>query len=159
MLQIPTDNKLGPLSGLLLIAVAAIVFGAMGQNELLTVVAVATLLSGVWLLWRPGEAPILLLVFFMWWLQARVNMLYANLQGSSGEDTASSGDVESAILLSLFGVMALACGLRLGAGKANRSMGETILRESKIRSPRDWFFLYGFAWVGAFFTQFLATFI
>jgi len=164
MLHAPRRSKLEQFPVALLIAATVIVFGAVGSNIFLTIFAFVELLVGVWLLQRPGESPILLLIFCFQWLQASTKIFYANWQGVSVETLTPTGDVETAIVLSLCAVIALALGLRLGAGKTNPTMGEFVFSVSQRRSPKDWFYLYvpilivtsiaqNFAWVVPGLTQ------
>jgi hypothetical protein len=136
------------------IAAAIFVIGGLGPNTLLAVLAIAVLIFGAFFLWRPGESPILLFVFGYQWLQASIKIFQANW---SGIDVAGlieyGGDIRLAIVLSLFGLLALALGLRIGAGSWN-SQDSVLARSTASRfAPQYWFRLYVVAFVFATFAQ------
>ena len=139
------------------VAAAIFVIGGFGPNALLAVLAIAVLLSGVFLLWRPGESPILLFVFCYQWLQASIRVFHANWRGVDVTELAHyGGDVQLATVLSLLGLLALALGLRLGAGPW-RSQDGTLARITASRfAPQYWFRLYVGAFLVATFAQSVA---
>jgi hypothetical protein len=98
---------------------ATIVFllAGLGPNVFLAATALIVLLIGLALLWRPGESPVLLFLFAFPWLQASILIFHANWYGVTvAELSTVSGDLETAILLSLAGLLTVAIGIRLGAG-------------------------------------------
>lgn len=100
---------------------AAFALGALGlfsANPLLTLASMLQLVILVKLLWRPGEPPILLFAMFYHWAQACALTLNADLQGLSLEAMGVSRSVVAATWLTLLGVLVIALGLRLGAGKS-----------------------------------------
>ena len=120
--------------------------GLLGPNGLLAIFAVAVLLAGFALLWRPGEAPILLFVFCLQWLQASTKIFHASVLGSDiGALSPYGGQVELATWLSLLALLALGAGLRFGAGAWNASVPAIIRDQALQHSPKFWFFLYGIA--------------
>ena len=102
-------------------AIAALAFGGFGVNNLLALFALAVLLFVSWLLWRPRESPVLLFVVVYQWLQASIKIFHANWIGVDISNFASyGGDIELAIELSLVGIVVLAIGMRLGAGRGGQ---------------------------------------
>ena len=84
---------------------------------LLALLSVAVLIVGCMLLWRPGKPPILLFTFAYPWLQASIAIYHANWLGLDISDYAPfQGDMHTAVAMSLAGLLALAAGVRLGAG-------------------------------------------
>src|SRR5262249_37557799 len=133
------------------LALALCLFGAAGPNFLLALVSVAVLIVGCLLLWRPGESPILLFTFAYPWLQGSVAIFHANWLGLDVNGSAPyPGDLPSAIVMSLAGLLALAIGMRLGAGP--RRMGDVhAMRELALSQPiKRWFRLYALAWALSF---------
>jgi hypothetical protein len=151
------DRGLEPARGTLLppatlpVAFALATIGGPGPNLLLALLSVAVLVVGCMLLWRPGESPILLFVFAYPWLQASVAIYHANWLGLDVADHAPfHGDMHTAVLMSLAGVLALAVGMRLAAG-ARRTEDVLAVRETALSQPmRRWFELYATAWAVSF---------
>jgi hypothetical protein len=132
------------------IAAAIFVFGGFGPNSLLAVLAIGILLSGAFLLWRPGESPILLFMFCFQWLQASIEIFQANWMGVDVNELGTySGDDHLAILLTLLGLAALALGLRLGAGPWRDGDGMIVRRTASHYPTKFWFYLYCVAFVVA----------
>ena len=128
-----------------------------GQNWLLALFAIIVLVIGSLLLWRPGEAPILLFVFGYQWLQASISVFHANWLGVRVPQlTAWGGDPERAIVLSLLGLLALACGMRLGAGRWRPGDGYLARIVASSQPIPVWFKLYAIAFAAAFLIQSLA---
>lgn len=153
----PHDRVRAPARGALLppatlpIAFALFLFGAAGPNFLLALLSVAVLIAGCLLLWRPGESPILLFTFAYPWLQGSVAIFHANWLGLNVTEYAPyTGDMSSAVLMSLAGLLTLAVGMRLGAGP--RRTGDIyVLREMALSQPiQRWFRLYALAWAVSF---------
>jgi hypothetical protein len=112
-------------------------------NTLLAVLAVAVLLFGVRLLWRPGEPPVLFFAFAMQWVQGSVKVFQANWMEVPVTVLPSyGGKVDLAIALSLFGVAFLALGMRLGAGPWHSQDGEALRTAALSYGPRYWFRIY-----------------
>ena len=66
---------------ILLVAGGLFLIAGFGVNSLLAFFAIVVLVVGCILLWRPGEAPILLFVFGYQWLQASISVFHANWLG------------------------------------------------------------------------------
>ena len=98
-------------------AIIVFLLAGLGPNVMLAAVALVVLLVGLALLWRPGELPVLLFLFAFPWLQASVAIFHANWFGLTVTELSPfTGDLQTAILLSLAGLLAMAVGMRLGAG-------------------------------------------
>lgn len=89
----------------------------VGPNFLLVLLACVVLVVGVHLLWRPGEAQILLFVFSIQWLQVTSTLFFANIKGVPvSELILDFPAMDQAALLVLVALMVLAIGMRLGSG-------------------------------------------
>src|ERR1700688_642597 len=96
-----------------LIAPALMILAALSTEPTLTFASLVVLVAGAQLLWRPGEPPILFAAFFIQWLQISLSLFRASFYGVElHELLASSNGIVTATWLSLFGLMALACGIR-----------------------------------------------
>ena len=132
---------------------AAILFlaGGLGSNVLLALFALAALILGCMLLWRPGESPILLFAFVYPWLQASISIFHANWQGTDvAALTEFGGDIHTAILLSIACLLVYAAGMRAGAGPW-RWQDAHGLRQQAVSHPFSrWFRLYLAGWATSF---------
>lgn len=109
-------------------AAVSLAIAWLTPNPVLTLASLGALTAAVVLLWRPAEPPILLFCAGYQWLQASVLLLYANVAGVRYDQydlsgialRASSWDMSlvKPTLLTLVGVVALAWGMRRGAGRA-----------------------------------------
>lgn len=129
--------------GLLPAALVIFVIGGIGPNLDLSFLAIIVLLVGAVLLWRPGETPVLLFTFGLGWLGASIEIFNSNWAGRSLEHWVEApGDMRLATILSLLGLLALACGARVGAGTAEAGLAAQA-RASAIAEPLfNWFKLY-----------------
>ncbi|MEM9028964.1 MAG: hypothetical protein AAGC70_11405 [Pseudomonadota bacterium] len=120
-----------------------LVLAATGPNSLLALAATIVLVLGCAMLWRPGEPPILLYIFCFQWLQVSLLVFTANMNGVSVGEFSSFGDVEeTAIWLSLVGLLIVAAGMRLAVGRWQA--GELALARVQIQRTRQlkWLLLY-----------------
>jgi len=140
--------------GLVGVSVGLLALAPMGSTTALSVAAVAVLFLGSYLLWRPGEFPILLFIFVFQWLQVVTPVLYAGFLGIDLDDFSTfHSDMHTAAMLSLVGLTLLAFGMRLGAGPV-QSRDSELARLIACRFPtQGWFWLYVAAWTGAVFAQ------
>ena len=143
-----------PPKAVLLIAVLVFFVGGIGPNSFLALIAVSVLVFGIFLLWRPGEPPIFLLIFGMQWLQVSLGTFQANLDGVDIDKTTEfNAEVWRAALLSLLGLAILAVGIRIGAGRW-RLAPALLARQIVTRYPVPTFFrLYALAFAAAFFSE------
>jgi hypothetical protein len=132
-------------------AIIVFLLAGLGPNVMLAAVALIVLLIGLALLWRPGESPVLLFLFAFPWLQASVSIFHANWFGVGvTELTTFTGDLQTAILLSLAGLLAVAVGMRLGAGAWRwQDAAEARMQAHTIGFDR-WLRLYLVAWAVSF---------
>jgi hypothetical protein len=113
----------------LLIAVTATIFAVagFGPNITLAIFALAVLIAGAALLWRPGEAPILLFIFGYHWIEISISIFYSNVFGQRVADFVPwNGEQERAIVLSLVALLLLAAAMRYGAGRWRHEAGERL---------------------------------
>jgi hypothetical protein len=117
----------------------------------LAATALIVLLVGLALLWRPGESPVLLFLFAFPWLQASISIFHANWVGVPvAELSTKPGDAQTAILLSLAGLLAVAIGMRLGAGTWRwQDATHAGMLASAVGFDR-WLRLYLVAWAVSF---------
>lgn len=97
---------------LLLIGVGLALLSA---NPLLSCVAIGILPILAYLTWRPGEPPVLFFAVFFQWLQVSMAVFYANFMGKDISTPPNVPTMETAVLLSMAGVVLLALGMRFGA--------------------------------------------
>src|ERR1700692_497559 len=97
-----------------LIAPVVMILAALSTEPTLTFASLVALVAGAQLLWRPGEPPILFAAFFIQWLQISLSLFRASFYGVElHELLLGSNGIVTATWLSLFGLMALAFGIRL----------------------------------------------
>lgn len=145
-------------------AIALFALGAIGFNSLLGVAAIVVFVIGSSLLWRPREAPILLFILGYQWFQASAAIFHANWLGVTVSEVSTfssryGGDVNLAITLSLSGLLALAIGMRVGAGRGRPQIVELARNVAERTQVRHWFFLYGAAWLVATAAQSVALIV
>jgi hypothetical protein len=128
----------------LLPAVAAILLvGGTGPNWSLALLALAVLLVGASLLWRPGETPVLLFVFGFQWLQGSLSIFKANWENVVvGTGSPYPGSHETAAGLTLLGLGLFAIGLRLGAGPTDTECGSIARKFARKQQLPRVFQLY-----------------
>jgi hypothetical protein len=133
------------------IVVAIFLVGGIGPNLLLALLSVAVLVVGCMLLWRPGESPILLFIFVFPWLQASTGIFHANWLGIDiGDYPVFSGEMHAAVAMSLAALLALAVGMRLGAGPRRAADLPGLHQMASSQPMQRWFKLYAVAWVISF---------
>lgn len=129
--------------GLLAVAIALFAFAGFGPNIALAAMSVAVLLIGSAILWRPHESPILIFVFLYQWMQSSIAIFHSNKLGISVQEySVIGGNSSSAIIMSLFAILAVSVGMRCAAGPVRESDGEAV-RASVLQQPLErWFRLY-----------------
>jgi hypothetical protein len=140
-----SQTHLGPawLTPLLLLPIAIV-----GPNTALALYACFVLGLGTTFLWRPGEPPILLLIFLYQWVQAAVGLFYGNLLGlpiSALSDYA--GRQEMAVFLMLTGLLVLALTIHFAAGASIRGLFPRAQTFVAARPLRFWLWLFIWAWI------------
>lgn len=133
------------------IAVAMLLSFGFGPNLYLALVALAMLVAGSVPLWRPGESPVLILIFGLHRFGASVAVFHANwLDIDILHYSNFGGDMHLATMLSLVGVLIVALGMRVGAG-AWRPREAEMARSIALAHPlKRWFHLYCLAWAVSF---------
>lgn len=99
------------------ILVAGLLVAVLGHNLLLTSASFGLLALLVGLLWRPGEPPALLFAMAYHWAQASTLIFYADAKGMPLDVLSPGTAVVEASWLTLAGVLVVALGMRLGAGR------------------------------------------
>lgn len=130
----------------------------LGPNTQLALLAWLTLLVGLRLLFRPGEPPILLLIFGYQWIQAAIGLYYGNLRGLDVNSwTEHGGQDNQAILLTLIGLNVLAISIRIAAGRSSTDLSRQIRSAVAEFSLKFWFTTYGVAWLFSFACLYAST--
>jgi hypothetical protein len=138
----PGGNR---ISLVLALTVSIFLIGGIGPNAALAVLSAVVFFVGGILLWRPGQPPVLLLLFGYQWVQASILIFQANWFGLEVSTRAPGGDVDTAILLTLGGLASMAIGMRWGAG-AQRMGGLIAAQTVALSQPISrWFSLYLFS--------------
>lgn len=133
-----------------LIAPAAMILAALSTEPTLTFASLVVLIAGAQLLWRPGEPPILFVAFFIQWLQISLSLFRASFYGVElhefhlGIYQVGNGIV-TATWLSLFGLMALACGVRLMLRGVGPGAWDVLIFEIQQYSLKKAFIAYWIA--------------
>lgn len=112
----------------------------------------AVLLSGlsIWLavalLWRPGTLPLLLMPIGFQWTQATLLPLYASATGRNLNDLSLyNAELGAGALMAAAGIMALAIGMRLGAGQPSSLIADRAREEARILAPRQVYMIVALA--------------
>ena len=135
-----------PAPGLIPGAVALLLIFGAGPNFLHALFAITVLVFGTYVLWRPGETPILLFIFAFQWLQAAVSLFHANWLGVDVTlFSPFGGDNERAIALSLIGLLALALGMRAGVGAPRPEPAAIARIQAQTQPTIVWLRLYALA--------------
>ena len=119
---------------------------AAGTNWLLGGLAGGILFLGISMLWRPGESPVLLMMFTFQWLEVNLILYHATIVGLPievlGSYAGSSGDLPMAIKLSNIALLFLAIGFRVGMGPASPSLVRSAVDQARAEPLRVWVKLY-----------------
>lgn len=119
-----------------------------GPNTGLALYACFVLGIGTSLLWRPGEPPILLLIFIYQWIQAALGLFYANLLGVPLEVVAEyPGRHEMAVSLMLTSLLILSVAIRLTAGPSVHGLFTRLQAFVVARPLRFWVRIFIMAWI------------
>ena len=137
---------------LFIIPIALVIFllFGIGPNASLAFLACVVLIVGVFLLWRPGEAQILLFLFAFQWLQLATHIFYANLRGVTLVELMENySESEHAITLAAIGLLSLAIGIRIGAGPQQASYLNMIHNSINRIPPTRWLKIHLVVWVAS----------
>jgi hypothetical protein len=129
------------------LALALLFTFGIGPNFELVVLACVVLIVGAHLLWRPGEAQIMLFIFAYQWLQVTMTLFFANIRGVPvSELIFGYPAMDQAALLVITSLLVLAIGMRLGAG-AQRPYHLARARAAIVRVPPGrWLYLHILMW-------------
>jgi hypothetical protein len=131
-----------------LIAPALMITSALSTEPTLTFASLVVLVVGAQLLWRPGEPPILFAAFFIQWLQISLSLFRASFYGLELHQLLAGSDgIVTAAWLSLFGLMALACGVRLMLRGVGPGAWDVLIFEIQQYSLKKAFIAY---WIAQF---------
>ncbi len=155
--QTGTKQKILPPFVLPVVVVCYVLFG-FGENAVVALFSIVSLLLGCALLWRPGETPILLFVFGNQWVQASIASFYGNWRGVNIDRLTLLGDATSATVLSLIGLLFLAAGMRLAAGRGHFTQVKLAQRTAREQSQLRFFWLYGIAFAVAVVARSVAVY-
>ena len=137
----PRPNFIIPIAAALCLTVG------IGPNFDLAFLACIVLVIGVYLLWRPGEAQILLFIFAFQWLQLVTNIFYANLLGIKlSELMYLYPAVEQAAVLVAISLAFLAFGIRIGAGAQDATSLQQARSLFQRIPPARWLELHLIMW-------------
>src|SRR5688500_17987308 len=100
-----------------LLALALAGISLLSANPLVTALSILTVPVLVSLLWSEGEPPILLFACAIQWLQVTTVLHYANFAGADLVFAFGGEELQMAVGLGLFGLIALALGARVGSGR------------------------------------------
>lgn len=136
-------------TGFLCVCAVLAAWGFFTPNGLVTSVAFMVLpLAGI-LLYREGEAPVLLFGCVFQWLQATAAIFYTNNLGISLNDAFGSNALNMATWLSIATVLVLALGERCGFVGAGGSLMSQLASEASRMSIEKIAVLYGVSLVVA----------
>lgn len=140
------------------IALILVPIAILGPNTGLAFYAILALIVGVATLFRPGEPPVLMLVFGYQWVQASITLFYGNILGLNADFlTASAGQHDRAIFLSLTGLMVLALSIRAAIGRPDRELGDRLLAYIGSYPLSRWFRVFVVSWIVSEICLFLST--
>jgi hypothetical protein len=120
----------------------------IGPNTNLAIYACFALGLGASLLWRPGEPPILFLIFLYQWAQSAVGLFYANLLGLPINLVPEyMGQHEKAVFLLLTGLIVLTLTIRLAAGPSIRDLFPRVQAFVAARPLQFWIRIFIASWI------------
>jgi len=128
---------------------AAVLFAfGIGPNFPFALLACIVLIVGTYMLWRPGEAQILLFIFGYQWLQLVTSIFYANIRGVPlVELLYDYPNIKEATILVAISLLCLAVGMRIGAGAQRLRYLRAAHNLIDSVSPRKWLLLHLVTWV------------
>jgi hypothetical protein len=139
-----------PFTALAILGLALFALCGWGPNVTLVSLAIAVLLAGVAMLWRPGEPPVMLFVFVLQWLQASTKAISANLQGVHILELAQFGsDIERASYLSLLALFLLAVGMHWGSGRSRAQVLWHARQTAAAYPLKVWLWCYAASFVAS----------
>jgi len=94
-------------------AIFAAAYSALSANPILSIIAIATLVFILAMLWLPNQPPILMFSLFYQWLQVTMVIWQANLRGVDVELMDRTIPLEKTVWYSLAGLAFVAIGMRM----------------------------------------------
>jgi hypothetical protein len=131
-----------PLRRLPLFLAAPLLAALFTANPLLTVLCILVATALPFVLWRSGEPPVLLFCLAIQWLQVSTVLLYADFARVNLVSAFGGTELQTAVLLGLLGLLALALGARLGMGKSSPDLAARAEAEAFHCSVPTAFMLY-----------------
>lgn len=120
-----------------------VVFVGFEPNTLHMLLAIVVLFLGFAWLWRPGESPILLFLFMYSWIEASAAILYANWRSMPLIHYPEvGGDIDSAVDLSLLGLLCITAGMRYGINRWNPVIVYEARKIAIAYPIEQWFAFY-----------------
>ena len=137
----------GSLVPILFASILLVPIALLGPNTPLALLAWLTLVVGIRLLWRPGEPPILLLIFIYQWIEAAIGLFYGNLLGVEADHwTEHGGQHNQAILLTLIALAILAIAMRIATGPQAVGLSARIRAAIHETPLKTWAYIYAGSW-------------
>lgn len=129
------------------IAGIAAVVSLFTTNGLLTAAGIIVLPLLWQLTWRRGEPPILFMACLIHWIQSFATVFQADVQGQTLQELGWEEDLQTAIWLSLCGLITLAAGMRVALKGLPNVFSEEARYEIAEAQPQQIFKLYLGAYV------------
>lgn len=128
--------------------ITVLAIGSLGQNMGLVTLTACTFALGSLLLWRPGETPILLVVFLFQWLQGSIDVFRSSVMNVPVESLFNfDGSFAQAIVLTHLSLAVMAIGMRIAIGTRRPETSQNMLNTLNKYSATHWFRLYAIFWV------------
>jgi hypothetical protein len=118
------------------------VLALLTPNPVLSVACIAVLVLIVRLLWRPGEAPAIVLAIGIQWTQVAAKVVEANTEGSSVAQMSLSPNLEVAIWIGLASITALSIGIWLVVRRLPLMSLKALDQQLQLLSISKVFLLY-----------------
>lgn len=124
---------------LLPVSVLLLVMALLGPNVLLASCSILILVIGSFLLWRPLEPPVLLLIFVFQWTQASLHIFLGALTREPIGSGYFTADPTYATWLAMIGLLFISIGIRVAAGPLRRN-NALVVRQQIRHIPQLRFF-------------------
>lgn len=143
----PTERPSAVAAATLIAGLLVLAAGSYGPDFGLALLAAVVLAIGIACLWRPGEAPVLLFVFLYHWVQGSMAIFQATFAGVPLDSYfPETSQASEATFLTLCALVAMAVGMRAGAGPIRHEQIWDARALAASRPMRDWFVLYAASW-------------
>lgn len=126
-------TQVSPFLPVLLVVIAlGLPLAWVSSNPALTFFALGLLPVFFRLLWRHGEPPVLLFAIGFQWLQVSMAVFHADFLGIVVDDLPEYANVQLAITYSLFGLLVLVLGIRLGMGRTTYKLASVTVENWSV---------------------------